>query len=104
MLPDIAEPQNCLPRGAEDIGDGYTLLRAKEKYPKPVRDCEARALVVYLQEQGVGVLDVGNWSPSVSRWARLRLPNGQVARSTWKESKSLRRVRMARNVKVCSIV
>jgi hypothetical protein len=38
---------------------------------------------------------------SVQRWARLRIPTGQVARSRWKESlKPLNKVRMARNVKV----
>jgi hypothetical protein len=38
----------------------------------------------------------------VSRWARLRLPTGQVADSYWKEGmKPLNRVRISRNVKVC---
>jgi hypothetical protein len=104
MLPDLAGPPNHLPRGAVPIGNNYTLLRAKEKYPKPVRDCEARAFAAYMQEQGANILDVDSWRPSVSRWARLRLPNGQVARSAWKEGKSLRRVRIARNVKVSSIL
>ncbi|KAG2106524.1 hypothetical protein BD769DRAFT_1336785, partial [Suillus cothurnatus] len=35
------------------------------------------------------------------RWARLRLPNGQVSRCAWKETlKPADKVRMARNVKV----
>ncbi|GBE89900.1 hypothetical protein SCP_1702260 [Sparassis crispa] len=35
------------------------------------------------------------------RWARLQLPNGQVARSAWNEKKkTLRNVRMAQNVKL----
>ncbi|KAJ6493798.1 hypothetical protein DFH09DRAFT_826544, partial [Mycena vulgaris] len=35
------------------------------------------------------------------RWARLRLPNGQIARSAWKEHRRpLHKVRMARNVKI----
>ena len=89
MLPDLAGPPNHLPRGAVPIGNNYTLLRAKEKYPKPVRDCEARAFAAYMQEQGANILDVDSWRPSVSRWARLRLPNGQVAHSAWKEGKSL---------------
>ncbi|KAF7329710.1 hypothetical protein MKEN_00234200 [Mycena kentingensis (nom. inval.)] len=38
--------------------------------------------------------------PALLRWGRLRLPNGQIARSAWKEShKGLTRVRMARNVR-----
>ncbi len=37
----------------------------------------------------------------VSRWGRLRLPNGQVARSRYKEDKSTRLTqRVSRNVKV----
>lgn len=41
------------------------------------------------------------WCPKVTRWAWLRLPNGQVARSHWKESlKPLGKVKMACNVKV----
>ncbi|KAG1827777.1 hypothetical protein EV424DRAFT_1319245, partial [Suillus variegatus] len=34
------------------------------------------------------------------RWARLRLPNGQVARSAWKENAMSKQPRMARNVKL----
>ncbi|KAG2048169.1 hypothetical protein BDR06DRAFT_1073443 [Suillus hirtellus] len=34
-------------------------------------------------------------------WSRLRLPNGQVARSTWKEAlRPLEKTRMSRNVKL----
>ncbi|KAG1897939.1 uncharacterized protein F5891DRAFT_1191249 [Suillus fuscotomentosus] len=39
-------------------------------------------------------------SPSVTRWARLRLPNGQVARSAWKENAMSRQPHIARNVKL----
>jgi hypothetical protein len=39
------------------------------------------------------------WRPMVTRWARLQLPNGQIARSTWKE-KEMAKVRITRNVKV----
>ena len=39
------------------------------------------------------------WQPMVTRWARLRLPNGQIARSAWKE-KEKAKVRITRNVKV----
>ena len=36
--------------------------------------------------------------PDVARWARLRLPNRQIARSWWKEQAGLPRT--SRNVKV----
>ncbi|KAJ6480041.1 hypothetical protein DFH09DRAFT_849271, partial [Mycena vulgaris] len=33
------------------------------------------------------------------RWARLRIPNGQIARTAWKEKqKALNKVRMSRNI------
>ncbi|KAG1758651.1 hypothetical protein EDD22DRAFT_763683, partial [Suillus occidentalis] len=38
--------------------------------------------------------------PRIIRWARLRIPNGQVARSSWKENTMTRMPRMARNVKL----
>jgi hypothetical protein len=39
--------------------------------------------------------------PKIARWARLRLPTGQVARSAWKEKeKAAEKIRRARCVKV----
>ncbi|KZT23107.1 hypothetical protein NEOLEDRAFT_1034185, partial [Neolentinus lepideus HHB14362 ss-1] len=36
----------------------------------------------------------------IYRWARLQVPNGQIARSAWKETlKSFTQLRMARNIK-----
>lgn len=100
IFPDLEPAKDGLPRGAIDIGNDYILLRALEKSPRLVNPCEADALRAYLRENGESVPD--GWCPSVRRWARLRLPNGQVARSAWKEkSKPLIKVRMARNVKVC---
>jgi hypothetical protein len=99
IFPDLEPNEDGLPRGAIDIGNSYILLRAMQKNPKPMHPCEAGALRVYLQENG-GSMSNG-WCPSVYRWARLRLPNGQIARSAWKEKlKPLSKVRMARNVKV----
>ncbi|KAJ6540106.1 hypothetical protein B0H10DRAFT_2138558, partial [Mycena sp. CBHHK59/15] len=41
------------------------------------------------------------WVPYVTRRSRVRLPNGQVARSRWKETKKpLEKLRSSRNVKV----
>ncbi|KAJ6524622.1 hypothetical protein DFH09DRAFT_937130 [Mycena vulgaris] len=42
---------------------------------------------------------------TLKRWAHLRLPNGQIARSGWKEKhKPLKNVRMARNVKASNSI
>jgi hypothetical protein len=104
MIPDLIPPINPLPRGSKDVGNGYVLLRAMEKNPRPLQENEAVALRVYIQEVGGQTLP-HDWCPSVSRWARLRLPNGQIARSLWKESqKPLERLRIARNVKASRLL
>ena len=59
-------------------------------------DYEKDALLKYLEN----IQDIDDeWQPMVTKWARLRLPNGQIARSAWKE-KEKAKVRIARNVKV----
>ena len=103
IYPELELIKDSLPRGAKDIGNGYILLRAREKHAHSVRICEAEALRGFLQLKGQSIPD--HWCPSIHRWARLRLPNGQVARSAWKENgKPMEKVRMARNVKVRSFI
>jgi hypothetical protein len=104
MIPDLSPPPPSLPRGAVDLGQGYVLLRARDRYDRLMRPQEASALLHYLRRAtGEGSSESINcdWCPKVTRWARLRLLNGQVARSHWKESlKPLGKLRTARNVKV----
>ena len=98
MIPDLEGPDNSIPRGTKDLGDGYILLRARDRTARQVDVAESQALRRYLQSTHNKDLPEG-WAPKVLRWARLRLPNGQVARSASKEKlKPLERVRMARNV------
>ncbi len=103
MIPDLSPPAS-LPRGAVDLGQGYILLRARDRYDRSMRPLEASALLHHLARRAGAErrgYSVGNsWCPKITRWARLQLPNGQVARSRWKESlKPLRKLRTARNVK-----
>ncbi|ETW76855.1 hypothetical protein HETIRDRAFT_125856 [Heterobasidion irregulare TC 32-1] len=92
MVPNLDNSTKHLPRGSKDLGDHYLLLRAQDS-------CARSAGGVY---DDVGSLE-RDWVPKVRRWARLRLPNGQVTRSLWKESrKPVNKVRMARNVKIIS--
>jgi hypothetical protein len=101
-IPDLEPPIVTVPRGGMDLGGGYILLRARDRTHRPLQDYETAALVTYLGSAYDLPPNANNWSPSIVRWARLRLPNGQVARSSWKEKlKPLTKVRMARNVKVC---
>ncbi|KAJ7705824.1 hypothetical protein B0H16DRAFT_1346030 [Mycena metata] len=99
MIPDLEPPENPLPRGSKDVGNGFVFLTATDGASRGVDEFEARALKTYLAAAGQRMTE--NWIPSVVRWSRLRLPNGQVARSAWKESlKPINRLRCARNVKV----
>lgn len=99
MFLELEPTTGDLPKGARDIGDGYTFLRVLDKTAHPVRPCEADAFRVYQREREESVPD--NYCPSVRKWARLRLPNGQIAHSAWKEElKPLEKICMARNVKV----
>jgi hypothetical protein len=101
MIPDLYDPQEKrekkFPQGSFDLGDGYVLLRARDEYRHHLDGVAGQVIRAFLEEHNgpmPGVL-------SVVRWARLRLPNGQIARSAWKEGRRpLDKVRMARNVKV----
>ena len=69
-----------------------------------MRLCEAKALAAYIQKLNGNHVLGPHFCPKIARWARLRLPNGQVARSRWKEShKPLNKIRVSRNVKVSQI-
>ncbi len=101
MVPDLQPSKENLPRGASDLGGGYILLRARDRYHRSMKENEAIAFKKYLQSHHSLTLGDG-WTAKITRWARLRLPNGQVARSRWKEAlKPINKIRIARNVKVC---
>lgn len=98
MVPELNPPQNP-PRGSQDIGGGYRLLKAMDSQQRPVSDSESNAVIRYYGDNSEAVPI--EWRPLVRRWARLQLPNGQIARSAWKEClKPLKKGRMARMVKV----
>ena len=101
ILPDLDPHHNkshSLPHGSRDLGGGYVLLRAKDNTAREVHLCESTAIQVYLSNAGDSEADV--MVTKVVRWARLRVPTGQIARSAWKETKDLTKLRMSRNVKV----
>lgn len=100
ILPELDEPKNLLPRGALNLHGGYVLLRARESSPSFMINSAAVALRTYYEREGQQLTDNGT-GYRVIRWARLRIPTGQIARSAWKEKlKSASNVRMARNVKL----
>ena len=97
MWPTFQEEQKD-PRGSEDIGDGYLLLGPKDTTLYRLSDAERGALN-----------DFASGSPefknirrqSLYRWARLKLPVEQTARSRLKEvERCMDMARNDRNVKV----
>ena len=100
MLPEL-DPPKPLPKVAEIVGNGYVPLHKRERAARSVTPAERIALREFVTSKGIPIPDEWYEHPKVSRWARVRLPNGQIARSLWKEGgTSLTKLRMARNVKV----
>ncbi|KAJ7242463.1 hypothetical protein C8J57DRAFT_1084365 [Mycena rebaudengoi] len=99
LIPDLEPSTDTLPRGAENLQNGYVLLRARDEYNQAIHGHDGDAIRDYLEEI-TGEVSPPDSVPTLQRWARLRLPNGQIARSAWKEKRlALRNVRMARNVR-----
>lgn len=99
MLPNLETSEYVLPRGALDIGDGYVMLTATESVATYLRPCEAVALYRFFAAIDPAANPMAFCK--VMRWARICLPNGQIARSLWKESKlPPEKMQSARNVKV----
>ncbi len=98
MIPQFAKPEKGLPYGAIDLHEGFVLLRAKDSIDRNAEELERRAILQFFGQPDLGQKEM---SVKVRKWARLLLPNGQIARSAWKETlKKLEQVRMSRNVKV----
>src|SRR6266702_4656476 len=88
---EVRGGQDSLPVCAREFEDcpGYALLPRREEYPTPLQEDELQALKGYWHEQGWPNPD--SWENGVCRWAKLLLPTGQRARSTWHEAGKLRR-------------
>ncbi|KAF9496980.1 hypothetical protein BDN71DRAFT_1388425 [Pleurotus eryngii] len=88
MCPELDAPNGDGLRNSHPLPNHYVLLRAKDRYPYHPTGIIANIL------ENAGI-------QRVTRWARVLLPNGQIARSAWKETKkALEKVRISRNVKV----
>jgi hypothetical protein len=92
IIPEL-DSGNHFPRGALQLGDGYCLLRAAERNECTVQvDAEASIIRTTLKlPQRSAVL--------ARKWARLLLPNQQIARSLWRDGRA-ENGRISRNVKV----
>ncbi|EIW74970.1 hypothetical protein CONPUDRAFT_40790, partial [Coniophora puteana RWD-64-598 SS2] len=75
---------------ANDLGNGYLLLRARDRYKMYPKGREFGALARYM----------GCQPHKIRRWARLQLPNGHITRCAWRENASRHaNIRIARNVR-----
>lgn len=78
-----ASDRSAIPHNAIDLHDQYVLLHPTDNIPRPIELAEVQAVHAYIAQRSEAAI------PSitkVTRWARLRLPNRQIARSHWKES------------------
>ncbi|KAI0309219.1 hypothetical protein OF83DRAFT_1072394, partial [Amylostereum chailletii] len=99
IMPDLEPDKEALPRGAVDLDGKYALLWPMDTGARTLPDDEAELITAYWEAQG-GEWDDGRIT-AVRKWGRLHLPNGQNARSAWKEKqKELSRMRISRIVKV----
>ena len=98
MFPSFS-PNSSLPSGSISLHSGYILLGAKDKNAQSISNNISH--VIYNYFNAMGMILPGPQSLKLVRWARLQLPNGQIARSLWKEKEKLPGgLRKARNVKV----
>ncbi|KAF9786834.1 hypothetical protein BJ322DRAFT_1106936 [Thelephora terrestris] len=97
MFPFLS-PTSPLPSGSIPLNSGHTLLGAKDKTPFKLPHNLSQLIYNYFAANGVML--PGIQGLRIVRWARLKLPNGQIARSLWKEKeKCFDQLRKARNVK-----
>ncbi|KAK6975126.1 hypothetical protein R3P38DRAFT_2810923 [Favolaschia claudopus] len=68
----------------------------RDSCARTVRECEEEAIRDYIESEfGQDIAD--GWYGSVVRWARIQLPTGQIARSSWNEGEESR---FSRHVKL----
>ncbi|KAG0701436.1 hypothetical protein DFH29DRAFT_990075 [Suillus ampliporus] len=92
MIPELDEPPVGLPEGAIDLGEGFALLWKRDKKSQNAAGAHAHAITTFLGDCPL---------PHIKRWARLCLPNGQIARSAWRETlRPIEQTCMSRNVKL----
>jgi hypothetical protein len=80
----------------DDVGDGYFLLAPREKYPSTLRG----------GPEWIAIHTEFPHMTGVRQWCRLNLPNGQIARSLYSETKrkgKFENTRVTRNVKVSAL-
>ncbi|KZT18346.1 hypothetical protein NEOLEDRAFT_1047069, partial [Neolentinus lepideus HHB14362 ss-1] len=99
LIPDL-EPPQLLPKWSMNLNNGYVLLHARDSTKWLAPPLHAQAIGRYYRQHLVQCqIDL---QIRIQRWARLRLPNGQISRSAWKELQRSqdKPTRTNRNVKI----
>ena len=78
--------------------EGYSFHPRCEEYPNPLVEDEREALILYWHAQGWPNADT--WMHTVCCWAKLQLPNGQIACLLWHETNVMSRLHRASCIKV----
>ncbi|KAF7312856.1 hypothetical protein MKEN_00969900 [Mycena kentingensis (nom. inval.)] len=95
MFPELdttSEKESKIPRGALQLRGKLVLLGTKDSTNYSPPEDEAAAVRAHF---GKGQ----NTAVRFARWARMRLPNGQIVRSTWREKIKVGPIRISSNVK-----
>jgi len=97
LAPDLLHTVDNLPAGARDVRERYLLLGPHKHHEMDVMTLNAFQRFSDLYHWRIKHGD----SLGIDRFARLLLPNGQIAQSWWHEKKRpAEKVQIARNVKV----
>ena len=98
-LPELADSHPRHPNGSFDLGNGYILLRKCDKNPVLPSHGTCFSITLHLNHRPFDPL------PKIKRWAHLRLLNGQIARSAWREKETASNsLRVAHMVKVSKTI
>ncbi|KAF8587607.1 hypothetical protein K439DRAFT_1645815 [Ramaria rubella] len=103
LIPGLQNEKLKFPQGAEDLGDGYVLLRLHVSYPKHFNGLISKLVTMYMNEarHRLGVRPAPEGPVKIIKWGRLRLPTGQIACSIYKEAWTpLEQLCQARCIKV----
>ncbi|KAF8508135.1 hypothetical protein JB92DRAFT_2733590 [Gautieria morchelliformis] len=103
MVPSLSPDNQNSNVPSMELGDRYALLRARDWRPRQLEGVIGGLVSRYIlnKEQKLGNNPAPNWHVTITRWARLWLPNGQIAHSLWKEEcKTIDELQRARCVKL----
>jgi len=92
LIPSLAPDNSKEPRGSMGLGDNYSLLWERDRTGHPYDGIVGQLVEDFIHDAEVGLGQVPenhSGHAKLVRWACLRLPTGQVARSAWKEALKL---------------